>query len=75
MKNRQHGLQDNMPTLASRIRTISERHCSVLYVECEILNFLSALILFLLCVLSLKLAKVVMNSVYFVIWINSGKCC
>jgi len=62
-----------MPTLASQIRTISGRHCNVLYVECEILNYLSALILFLLCVLLLKLAKVVILSVYFVIWMNPGK--
>lgn len=59
VKNRQHGLQDNMPILTSQIRIIFGALCSVLYPECRILNFLCVLIQFLLCVLLLKLAKVV----------------
>lgn len=59
VKNRQHGLQDNMPILTSQTRTTSGGLCSVLYPECRILNFLCVLIQFLLCVLLLKLAKVV----------------
>lgn len=55
---RLHGLQGSTPTSISQTRTIFPRHCIVLSPECVIQNFLFGWIQFLLCVHSLKLAKV-----------------
>ena len=60
-----------MLILTSQIRTIFGRHCIVLYPESKTLNSLFVLILYLLCVLSLKLAKVVLFVSICVIMCNS----
>lgn len=52
------GLQGSTPISISQTRAIFPRHCIVLSPECVIQNFLFGWIQFLLCVHSLKPAKV-----------------
>lgn len=56
---RRRGLQDSMPTSTFRIQTIFVKHCIVLLRGCVTQSFQFVLIQSLLCVLLLKLAKVV----------------